>query len=59
MLHHFVTGLDVCDGQQCALATIAFGASFLCGLLDIFCGVEETERKDEQDDEDDEEDGDG
>ena len=50
MLHHFGTRMDVCDGQERSLASIAFGASLLCGAFDVFCGEEEDEGEDEQDD---------
>lgn len=58
MLHHFGTRMDVCDRQERSLASIAFGASYLCGAFDVLCGEEEDEGKDEQDNEDDEENGD-
>lgn len=47
--------MDVCDWQECSLASIALGALYLCGSFDVFCGEEEDEGEDEQDNQDDEE----
>lgn len=57
MLHHFGTGMDVCDWQERSLASVAFGASYLCAAFDVLCREEEDEGEDEQDNEDDEQDG--